>query len=218
VRVRIAPSPTGTIHLGLARTTLFNWAYARHHGGKLILRIEDTDTERSLAESEEQILEGLTWLGTDWDEGPGVGGPFGPYHQSERLAGHMEVADKLLASGHAYRCFCTRERLDEVRAAMEAKKETPRYDGMCRSLDAAESDKRAQAGELFTVRFRVEPGETRIDDLVRGAVSFQNADVDDWVMVRQGGRPTYNFVVVCDDADMQITHVFRGEEHLVNTP
>jgi glutamyl-tRNA synthetase len=218
VRVRIAPSPTGTIHLGLARTTLFNWAYARHHGGKLILRIEDTDTERSIAESEEQILEGLTWLGTDWDEGPGVGGPFEPYHQSQRLGGHIEVADKLLASGHAYRCFCTRERLTEVRTAMEAKKETPRYDGLCRGLDTADSDARAKAGEPFTVRFRVEPGETRIADLVRGDVTFQNVDVDDWVMVRQGGRPTYNFVVVCDDSDMQITHVFRGEEHLVNTP
>ena len=218
VRVRIAPSPTGTIHLGLARTTLFNWAYARHHGGKLILRIEDTDTDRSIPESEEQILEGLTWLGTQWDEGPGVGGPHEPYHQAQRVANHTLAADKLLEAGHAYRCFCSRERLNDLRTAMEAKKETPRYDRACRDLERAESDARAAAGELFALRFRVQPGETVVNDLVRGKVTFQNADVDDWVMVRQGGNPTYNFVVVCDDADMQISHVFRGEEHLVNTP
>ena len=218
VRVRIAPSPTGAIHLGLARTTLFNWAFARHHGGKLILRIEDTDRERSTTESETQILEGLTWLGTTWDEGPQVGGPYAPYHQSERADRHLEVAAKLLSSGAAYRCFCTKERLSEVRAAQEARKDTPRYDGKCRALSADESLERSAAGEPFAVRFHVPEGETVIHDLVRGKVVFNNKEVDDWVMVRQGGNPTYNFVVVCDDADMHITHVFRGEEHLVNTP
>lgn len=218
IRVRIAPSPTGSIHLGLARTTLFNWAFARHHGGTFVLRVEDTDKERSTKESEQAILDGFRWLGVDWDEGPGIGGPYAPYHQSERVARHMEIADGLLEAGHAYRCFCTRERLGEMRAAQEARKETPRYDGLCRSVDPAEAARRAEAGEDFTVRFRVPEGQTTIKDLVRGTVTFQNVEVDDWIMVRQGGNPTYNFVVVCDDADMRISHVFRGEEHLTNTP
>jgi nondiscriminating glutamyl-tRNA synthetase len=218
VRVRIAPSPTGAIHLGLARTTLFNWAFARHHGGKLVLRIEDTDRERSTAESEAQISDGLRWLGMDWDEGPEVGGPYGPYRQSERYERYEAAANTLLASAAAYRCFCSKERLSELRTAQEARKETPRYDGQCRALGADESADRAAAGEPFTIRFHVPEGETVVEDLVRGRVVFQNKEVDDWVMVRQGGNPTYNFVVVCDDRDMHITHVFRGEEHLVNTP
>ncbi|MFT7671565.1 MAG: glutamyl-tRNA synthetase, partial [Planctomycetota bacterium] len=218
VRVRIAPSPTGTIHLGLARTSLFNWAFARHHGGVFILRIEDTDHERSLAESEQAIFDGLRWLGLEWDEGPEVGGEFGPYNQAQRIEGHIKVAGELLAKGACYRCFCTRERLDEVRSAQEARKDTPRYDKHCREIDAVTSQSRADAGEPFTVRFKIPAGKSVIDDLVRGEVTFDNSEVDDWVMVRQGGNPTYNFVVVCDDADMQITHVFRGEEHLVNTP
>lgn len=217
-RVRIAPSPTGNVHLGLARTSLFNWAFARKHGGAFILRIEDTDRERSTKESERQIIEGLTWLGVKWDEGPDVGGPCAPYHQVERVAGHMVRAAELLASGNAYRCFCTRERLDALRTAQEQAKETPRYDRACAAIDAAESDRRAAAGEDFAIRFRVPTGETTFTDLVRGEMRFDNSEVDDWVMVRQGGNPTYNFVVVCDDADMQITHVLRGEEHLTNTP
>ncbi len=216
--MRIAPSPTGTIHLGLARTSLFNWAYARHHGGTFVLRIEDTDKERSRADSEAAIFSGLRWLGIDWDEGPEVGGDLGPYHQSERIDRHLLVADQLLQAGRSYRCFCSRERLDAMRTEQEARKETPRYDGTCRELDPAESLRRAEAGESFTVRFRIPEGSTVVEDLVRGTVTFDNSEVDDWVMVRQGGNPTYNFVVVCDDADMQITHVFRGEEHLVNTP
>ncbi len=218
VRVRIAPSPTGTIHLGLARTALFNWAYARRHGGVFVLRIEDTDRARSTAESERAILDGLRWLGVDWDEGPEVGGPYAPYHQYERIERHRELAAGLLASGAAYRCFCSRERLDELRAAQEARKETPRYDGRCRDLDPAEAARRAEAGEPCTVRFRVPAGSTTIEDLVRGSVTFENTEVDDWIMVRGDGDPTYNFVVVCDDADMRITHVFRGEEHMTNTP
>ncbi len=218
IRVRIAPSPTGAIHLGLARTALFNWAYARRFGGTFVLRIEDTDRERSTGESEQAILEGLRWLGTEWDEGPGVGGPHEPYYQSQRIEEHQATARKLLEEGHAYRCFCTRERLDELRAGQEAAKETPRYDRCCANLEPAEIERRLAAGEPFTIRFRVPGGETHVDDLVRGHVVFQNVEVDDWVMVRQGGAPTYNFVVVCDDSAMRITHVFRGEEHLVNTP
>jgi glutamyl-tRNA synthetase len=216
--VRIAPSPTGAIHLGLARTTLFNWAFARHHGGSMVLRIEDTDRERSTEESETAILEGLRWLGTEWDEGPDVGGPHGPYQQSQRIERHLELAERLLSEGSAYRCFCDRARLDGLRADQEARKETPRYDGRCRELDSEAAAARAADGEAFTVRFAVPAGETVIDDLVRSRVVFDNAEIDDWVMVRQDGNPTYNFVVVCDDADMCISHVFRGEEHLVNTP
>lgn len=218
LRVRIAPSPTGTVHLGLCRTALFNWAYARGRGGAFILRVEDTDRTRSTAESEEKILEGLRWLGIDWDEGPGVGGPHEPYRQSERSDAHALVAAEVLASGHAYRCFCTPERLDELRAAQEAKKETPRYDQRCRDLDPGESDRRAAAGEAHVLRFRVPEGETLVRDLVRGDVRFDHGEIDDWIMVRRTGAPTYNFVVVCDDIDMRISHVFRGEEHLVNTP
>ncbi|MCA8979186.1 MAG: glutamate--tRNA ligase [Planctomycetes bacterium] len=217
-RVRIAPSPTGNVHLGLARTSLFNWAFARKNGGTFILRIEDTDLERSTKESERQIIEGLKWLGVQWDEGPDVGGPYAPYHQTERVEGHLARAEELLASGNAYRCFCDRERLDALRVEQEQRKETPRYDRACLAIDAAESARRAAAGEAFAIRFRVPEGETTFTDLVRGDMRFDNAEVDDWVMVRQGGNPTYNFVVVCDDADMRITHVLRGEEHLTNTP
>ncbi|MFT5152633.1 MAG: nondiscriminating glutamyl-tRNA synthetase [Planctomycetota bacterium] len=218
IRVRIAPSPTGTIHLGLARTSLFNWAFARRKGGTFILRIEDTDAERSTAESEAAIIEGLSWLGIQWDEGPDVGGPYAPYRQSERSGGHLDRARNLLEGGHAYRCFCTRARLDELREGQQSRKETPRYDGHCKTVDTEESGRRADAGEPHTVRFNIPAGRTGFTDLVRGEVSFDNAEVDDWVMVRQDRRPTYNFVVVCDDADMHISHVLRGEEHLVNTP
>ena len=218
LRVRIAPSPTGTVHLGLCRTALFNWAYARGRGGTFVLRIEDTDRTRSTAESEAAILEGLRWLGIDWDEGPEVGGPHGPYRQSERVVGHTETGRRLLEGGHAYRCFCSAERLTELREAQEKRKETPRYDGLCRDMDPAEAERRAAAGEEFTVRFRVPEGATEFEDLVRGSVRFDHGEIDDWIMLRRDGSPTYNFVVVCDDVDMRISHVFRGEEHLVNTP
>ncbi|MDP6539803.1 MAG: glutamate--tRNA ligase [Planctomycetota bacterium] len=218
VRLRIAPSPTGAIHLGLARTALFNWAVARRCGGRFVLRIEDTDRERSTAESEAAILEGLSWLGLDWDEGPDLGGPHGPYRQSERIDSHREAAGRLLEAGSAYRCFCTTERLAKLRAGQDARKQTPAYDRRCRDLDPAEAAVRAEDGEPFALRFAVPPGETRVDDLVRGEVVFQNAEVDDWIMVRRDGNPTYNFVVVCDDVAMEISHVVRGEEHLVNTP
>ncbi|MEM7519091.1 MAG: glutamate--tRNA ligase, partial [Planctomycetota bacterium] len=205
-------------HLGLCRTALFNWAYAKKRGGTFVLRIEDTDKTRSTDESEQAILEGLRWLGVAWDEGPDVGGPHGPYRQSERADGHAELVTKLLDAGLAYRCFCTPERLAEVREAQEKAKETPRYDGTCRDLDPAESQRRAEAGEPFVIRFRIPEGSTTIHDLVRGEVTFEHKEIDDWIMARRDGSPTYNFVVVADDVAMEISHVFRGEEHLVNTP
>ena len=218
IRVRFAPSPTGKLHVGGARTALFNWAYARGRGGKFLLRIEDTDPERSTKEFEVAILEGLRWLGLEWDEGPDVGGPHAPYHQSLRIERHREYAQRLSAMGRAYRCFCSRERLEELSKQQEAAKERLAYDGLCRRLTKEDSERRAAAGEPFVVRFAVPEGETRFLDHVRGDCVFQNAEVEDWVMVRSDGNPTYNFVVVCDDIDMRITHVFRGEEHLVNTP
>ena len=218
VRVRFAPSPTGKLHIGGARTALFNWALARHSGGVFVLRIEDTDPERSRPEHEREILEGLRWLGLDWDEGPDVGGPRAPYRQSERLARHRELAARALETGAAYRCFCSPERLTGLREEQQAAKRTPAYDRRCEGIEPARSAERAAAGEAHVVRFRVPEGETRFVDGVRGEVAFANREVDDWIMVRSDGKPTYNFVVVCDDADMGITHVVRGEEHLVNTP
>ncbi|MCB9908097.1 MAG: glutamate--tRNA ligase [Planctomycetes bacterium] len=219
IRVRIAPSPTGSVHLGLCRTALFNWAYARRFGGQFVLRIEDTDHDRNTQVSEQAILAALDWLGLDYDEGPGKGGPFAPYRQSERVARHLEMAQALLASGHAYRDFSTPEALDAWRAEQEARKQRVAYRGSDRDLDPEVSRRRAEAGEPFATRFRIPAGETRFEDLIRGQVTIPHEEIDDWVMVRRGGEaPTYNFVVVCDDLDMQITHVFRGEEHLVNTP
>ncbi|MBI1382552.1 MAG: glutamate--tRNA ligase [Planctomycetaceae bacterium] len=218
LRVRFAPSPTGKLHVGGARTALFNWAFARRHGGTFLLRIEDTDRERSKPEYERAILEGLSWLGIQWDEGPDVGGPYGPYRQMERSAQHVAAARELEAKGAAYRCFCTTERLDALREAQAAKREKPGYDGLCRAIPRAEAERRVAAGEPAVLRFRVPEGHTQFVDLIRGDVTFQNAEVDDWVMVRTDGAPTYNFVVVCDDSAMAITHVLRGEEHLTNTP
>ncbi len=218
VRVRIAPSPTGTVHLGLARTALFNWAWARRQRGAFVLRIEDTDRERSTAASETAIFDGLRWLGLEWDEGPDVGGPFAPYRQSERLERHRELAAQLLAEGAAYRCFCTPERLDALREEQRAQKLPIAYDRRCADLDPATAAARAAAGEPCVLRFRVPPGETSFDDVVRGTVTFQQSEVDDWIVLRTDGSPTYNFVVVCDDLDMRITLVLRGEEHIVNTP
>lgn len=221
VRVRFAPSPTGRLHVGGARTALFNWAWARRTGGRFVIRVEDTDPTRSRKEHEDEILDGLAWLGIDWDEGPDKpdgGGPYGPYRQSERAAGHAEAAGKLVDDGVAYRCFCTPERLAELRAEQERDKETPAYDGRCRTLEAGEARRRAEAGEPHVVRFRVPDGETRFVDRMRGEIAFQNREVDDWILVRQNGAPTYNFVCVLDDAAMRITLVLRGVEHLVNTP
>ena len=218
VRVRYAPSPTGMLHVGGARTALFNWAYARGRGGVFVLRVEDTDGERSRPEYEAAILEGMRWLGIDWDEGPDVGGDFGPYRQSERAEGYLGVAQALFRSGWAYRCFCAKERLDALREAQRAAGETPRYDGHCKGLSDEECAARIEAGERPVLRFAVPEGRTSFADLVRGEVTVPNADVDDWVLVRADGSGTYNFVCVCDDSAMRITHVLRGEDHLTNTP
>lgn len=217
-RLRFAPSPTGELHIGGARTALFNWAYARRLGGVFLLRVEDTDTARSTEAYETAILEGLRWLGIDWDEGPDVGGPHAPYRQKERFDRYAKVAGELLADGRAYRCFCSAERLTELREAQMKAGHTPAYDRHCQALDPAEAARRAAAGESSVLRFRVPQGATVVKDLIAGDVTFQNVEVDDWIMVRSNDAPTYNFTVVCDDADMQITHVLRGEEHLTNTP
>jgi glutamyl-tRNA synthetase len=215
VRLRFAPSPTGQLHIGGARTALFNWAYARRLGGTFVLRVEDTDPTRSKREYEDALVDGLRWLGLTWDEGPGVEGPYGPYRQSERRPRHDELAARLLGEGHAYRDFSPPPKEEAVPVQ---KRGHDVYRGQDRDLAPAESDRRATAGEPFVLRFRVPDGHTRFIDHIRGDVDFDNREVDDWVMVRTDGSPTYNFVVVCDDADMRITHVLRGEEHLVNTP
>jgi len=217
-RLRFAPSPTGQLHIGGARTALFNWAYARRMGGQFVLRIEDTDPTRSKKEYEVAIIDGLAGMGLDWDEGPDVGGPFGPYRQTERFDRYLGVAAALFQAGWAYRCFCSSERLAALREGQMAAKENPRYDGCCKALTAEEAQAKMEAGEKPVLRFMVPEGETTFVDMIRGSVTFQNVEVDDWIMVRADGTPTYNFVVVCDDSDMQITHVMRGEEHLTNTP
>ena len=217
-RLRFAPSPTGQLHIGGARTALFNWAFARRMGGSMVLRIEDTDPTRSKKEYEVAILDGLKRMGMDWDEGPDVGGDLGPYRQTERYDRYLEVAAGLQEAGWGYPCFCSSERLAELREGQMANKQNPRYDGHCKALTKQEVDEKIAAGEKPTLRFRVPEGQTTFKDLIRGDVTFQNTEVDDWIMVRADGNPTYNFVVVVDDSDMQISHVMRGEEHLTNTP
>jgi nondiscriminating glutamyl-tRNA synthetase len=219
VRVRFAPSPTGALHIGGARTALYNWLFARHHNGKFILRIEDTDRERSTIESNQAIFHGLEWLGLDWDEGPNVGGCFGPYYQTERVALHQQHADQLVKAGKAYYCFCTADELKAKRAAAEARKEAPRYDGHCRKLTAAEIKAKLDSGAPKVVRFMLPPvGEAVVDDQIRGKVIFRNEVLDDFVIQKSDGFPTYNFACVVDDHLMEITDVIRGDDHLSNTP
>lgn len=219
MRVRFAPSPTGSLHVGNARTALFNWLLARGHDGTFILRIEDTDAERSTKESEDSILEDLRWLGLEWDEGPDVGGADGPYRQSERLHLYTSYANELLAAGHAYYCFCAPQKLDAERRAMLAAGRPPRYSGTCRSIGADQARQRIDAGERPVVRFRVpEHIDVSFHDLVRGEVTFSTDVIGDPVLVRSDGRPAYNFAVVVDDALMTVTHVIRGEDHISNTP
>jgi nondiscriminating glutamyl-tRNA synthetase len=219
MRVRFAPSPSGQLHVGNARTALFNWLLAHGKDGTFILRVEDTDAERSTRESEAGILEDLRWLGLDWDEGPDVGGPHGPYRQSERLHLYASYANELLAGGHAYYCFCSPARLDADRQAALAEGRPPRYAGTCRALSHEEAQTRIDAGERPVVRFRVpESDEVRFQDLVRGEVVFSTDVIGDFVLVRSDGRPQYNFAVVVDDALMDVTHVIRGEDHISNTP
>ena len=219
MRLRFAPSPTGQLHVGNARTALFNWLLARGKDGTFILRIEDTDAERSTRESEIGILEDLRWLGLEWDEGPDVDGQHGPYRQSERLHLYTSYANELMASGHAYYCFCSAAKLEADRKAMLAAGRPPRYAGTCRELPLEEVRARFDAGEKAVVRFRVPPStDVTFEDLVRGDVTFNTDVIGDPVLLRSDGRPAYNFAVVVDDALMEITHVIRGEDHISNTP
>ncbi len=217
VRVRFAPSPTGHLHLGNARTALFNWLFARHEGGTFILRIEDTDTVRSTEESERMILDDLKWLGLDWDEGPGVGGEFGPYRQSERAGIYREHAERLLAQGKAFTCYCSDERLDENRKRARSEGTVPQYDGACRHLSESERLAREREGLKPTIRLRAPEADIVVEDMIRGRVEFGKEMLGDFIILRSDGRPTYNFAVVVDDALMDITHVIRAEDHLPNT-
>jgi glutamyl-tRNA synthetase len=215
IRVRFAPSPTGYLHIGGVRTALFNWLFARHHGGKFILRIEDTDRERSTEESIEQIIEGMKWLGLDWDEGP--------YRQTERQQIYLLHVERLLNEGKAYRCYCTPEELEERRKSALSKGEKPKYDGRCRELNPP-SPPLLKGGERgvdkpYAVRFKTpQDGKTVFTDILRGEVVFDNSELDDLIILRSDKTPTYNFCVVIDDATMNITHVIRGDDHLANTP
>src|SRR5688500_281306 len=213
-RVRFAPSPTGFLHVGGARTALFNWLYARRHGGTFILRIEDTDVERSSADMVTGILDGLRWLGLTWDEGPITGGPRAPYFQSERLDRYRDAAARLLASGHAYPCYCAPERLRAEREAAEARGEAWQYDRTCLRLTADERSAHEAAGTPHAVRFNVPGGRTGFDDAVHGRIDFDAANLEDFVVLRSDRYPTYHLSVVVDAVDMEITEV-RSEERRV---
>lgn len=204
IRTRFAPSPTGYLHIGGVRTALYSWLYARKNNGKFILRIEDTDLERSTPEAVEAILEGMHWLGLDYDEGP--------YYQTQRFEQYKAVLQQMLADGNAYRCYCSKERLEQLRTMQMANKVKPRYDGYCR-------DKHQNLDQPYVIRFKnPQEGDVIVDDQVHGHVIFQNSELDDLIIARSDGAPTYNFTVVVDDWDMQITHVIRGDDHLNNTP
>ena len=219
VRVRFAPSPTGPLHIGGARSALFNWLVARKSGGKFVLRIEDTDLERSSRESEENIKNALRWLGLDWDEGIDIGGPGAPYRQTERLDLYRKYTQNLLDEGKAYHCYCTDEELEAERQELIGKGEMPRYRGRCANLTIKEKAEFEKEGRKPTVRFRVPQNkDVIVNDLIRGNVSFDSNGIGDFVIVKSDGIPTYNYAVVIDDALMDITHVIRGEEHLSNTP
>jgi len=205
VRTRFAPSPTGYLHIGGARTALFCWLYARHHGGQFILRIEDTDRERSTQPAVQAILDGMDWLDLKYDEGP--------FYQTQRFDRYRQVAGQLLKDGHAYHCYCSKQELEQMRTEQQARKQKPRYDGRCRQLSAP------RPGIQPVIRFKNPvSGQTAVEDLVRGRVVFENSELDDLIIARSDGTPTYNFTVVVDDMDMRITHVIRGDDHLNNTP
>ena len=221
VRVRFAPSPTGKLHVGGARTAIYNWAFARATGGTFILRIEDTDPTRSTEENTQVILNAMKWLGLDWDEGPEVGGECGPYFQTQRFDTYADALERLKERGMVYPCFCTKDELDAKRAKAEAEEGGyAGYDRTCRDIDPAEAARRIEAGEPHVWRLKVplEHGPIEFDDAVYGHMSFPADVMDDMIVVRTDGTPTYNFAVVCDDANMGITHVIRGDDHLSNTP
>jgi glutamyl-tRNA synthetase len=217
-RVRFAPSPTGYLHVGGARTALFNWLYARRHGGTFVLRIEDTDAERSSADMVTGILDGLRWLGLDWDEGPEAGGAYGPYFQSQRLDRYRAIAAELVSAGRAYHCYCSPERLQQKRQEAEAAGSAWLYDRHCLSLTPEQVAAHEAAGVARATRFHVPSGETRFIDLVHGPIAFDRSHIEDFVILRSDGHPTYHLSVVTDDVDMRITHVVRGDDHISNTP
>lgn len=218
VRLRFAPSPTGPLHVGGARTALFNWLFARGAGGVFLLRIEDTDRERSTRKALDDLQDGLRWLGIDWDEGPDVGGEYGPYFQSERQGLYQRQMERLLGGKDVYRCFCTAERIDALREELRSKKLTPQYDRRCRGVSPADAKARADRGESFTVRLRVPEGATVVPDIIKGDREIAHTEIDDLILVRSDGTPTYNFVAAIDDVEMMITHVIRGDDHFSNTP
>ena len=217
-RLRFAPSPTGYLHVGGARTALFNWLYVRRHGGVFVLRIEDTDVERSSTDMITGILDSLRWLGLNWDEGPGAGGPYGPYLQSERLVLYREAAAALVSSGHAYYCFCRPDDLKARRDAAQAAGAAWMYDRACCKLAPGDVARRIEAGEPRAIRFLVPGGHTSFDDLVHGPIEFDHANIEDFVVLRSDGHPTYHLSVVVDDVAMRITDVVRGDDHISNTP
>src|SRR3712207_6802241 len=220
IRVRYAPSPTGMLHVGGVRTALFNWLFARKNGGTFVLRIEDTDLARSTEESVDQLESSLRWIGLDWDEGPGIGGPHPPYRQTERFDLYREYAKRLLDSGAAYYDFATPEELAEMRERARTERRQPIYTGgPYREMDPEEARKKIEAGEPYTVRFRTpREGQTVVEDMIRGPVTFDNANLEDFVLMKSTNTPTYNFAAVVDDAEMEISHVIRGDDHLSNTP
>lgn len=218
IRVRFAPSPTGYVHVGNARTALFNWLFARHHGGAFVLRIEDTDVERSEERFETQLLEDLKWFGLDWDEGPDKGGPFAPYRQSERKEQYARYAAQLVEQGNAYYCFCSADQLEAERAEALKAGRQPKYSGRCRKLTPEEAARRGAAGEPAAVRLKIVEGAFTWKDLVHGPTSFASDVIGDPILVRSDGHPAYNYAVVIDDHLMEITHVIRGDDHISNTP
>jgi glutamyl/glutaminyl-tRNA synthetase len=218
VRTRFAPSPTGYLHIGGVRTAIFNWLFAKRHGGSFILRIDDTDQERHREEALQPILHGFRWLGMQWDEGPEVGGPYGPYFQSQRLDKYRVATARLLESGHAYPCFCSTAELDAERAAAKSAKIAHRYSGKCRRLSTAQREKMLSEGRPNTIRFAVpEDRNVAFNDLILGSVEQETREIGDRVIVRADGHPLYNFASAVDDIDMQISHVIRAQEHLANT-
>lgn len=219
VRVRFAPSPTGHLHVGGARTALYNYLYARHAGGVFVLRIEDTDARRSTRESYEGILRGMRWLGLNWDEGPDVGGEFGPYVQSARGVLYHSEANRLVAEGKAYLCFCTPEELEAMKIEALERKDGVKYDGRCRNLSPDDVQQRLDRHIPHVIRFKMsDEGAVRFRDIVRGDFNFANAELDDFVLIKSDGKPTYNFAVVVDDSHMNISQVIRGDDHISNTP
>jgi nondiscriminating glutamyl-tRNA synthetase len=219
IRVRYAPSPTGHLHIGNARTALFNYLYARNKGGKFIIRIEDTDKKRNIEGGEQSQLKYLKWLGIDWDESVDVGGEYGPYRQSERNDIYKTYYNQLLENGQAYKCYCTEEELEAEREAQAARGETPHYSGRCRHLTSEERERLEKEGRQPSIRMIVPQGKTyTFDDMVKGVVSFESEGIGDWVIVKKDGTPTYNFAVAIDDHLMKISHVLRGDDHISNTP